>query len=88
MFGTIIFPLILIITKAPILFGWAKPVPVNPFNLRNPRRHHLYVSMAGIVSNLILAVIFTILYGFYINIFSPSSVSAFEEAPYRRSRST
>lgn len=74
-FGTIIFPLILIITKAPILFGWAKPVPVNPFNLRNPRRHHLYVSMAGIISNLVLAVVFTFLYGFYINIFTPSSMN-------------
>ncbi len=72
MFGTIIFPLILIVTKAPILFGWAKPVPVNPYNLREPRRHHMYVSMAGIVANLILALICTFFYGFYVNIFSPT----------------
>lgn len=71
--GTIIFPLLLIITHAPILFGWAKPVPVNPLNLRNPRRHHLYVSMAGIVANLIFAVVCTFCYGFYINIFNPST---------------
>jgi Zn-dependent protease len=71
-FGTIIFPLILFVTKAPILFGWAKPVPVNPYNLRNPGRHHMYVSMAGIVSNLILALLCTLFYGFYVNIFNPA----------------
>ena len=74
LFGTIIFPFILIITKAPILFGWAKPVPVNPYNLRNPRRHHLYVSMAGIISNLVLACACTIIYGFYINSFQPNAM--------------
>lgn len=73
-FGTILFPLLLIITKAPILFGWAKPVPVNPYNLREPRRHHLYVSMAGIIANLCLAFIFTLLYGMYINVFRPESM--------------
>ena len=71
-FGTIIFPLILIVTNAPILFGWAKPVPINPYNLRKQERHHLYVSLAGIVANLTLAVICTLFYGFYIKIFSSS----------------
>jgi Zn-dependent protease len=71
-FGSIIFPLILLITKSPFLIGWAKPVPVNPLNLRNPSRHHLYVSLAGIVANLMLAVICTLLYGIYINIINPS----------------
>jgi Zn-dependent protease len=75
LFGTIIFPLILVVTKAPILFGWAKPVPVNPYNLRNPRRHHMYVSMAGIIANLILAVACTFVYGFYVNVFSPNSTN-------------
>ena len=75
LFGTVIFPLILLITKAPILFGWAKPVPVNPYNLRDPRRHHMYVSMAGIIANLIIAVACTFVYGFYVNVFSPSSTT-------------
>jgi len=38
-------------------FGWAKPVPVNPYNLRNVRRDDLWISAAGPISNLILALI-------------------------------
>ncbi len=74
--GSVLFPLILIITKAPVLFGWAKPVPVNPYRMRNPDRHHLYVSLAGISANLALAVICTILCGFYFQLFSAGSRDA------------
>jgi Zn-dependent protease len=38
------------------MIGWAKPVPVNPYNLRNPRRDDILVTMAGPAMNLILAV--------------------------------
>jgi Zn-dependent protease len=38
-------------------FGWAKPVPVNPYNLRNPKRDMLWISAAGPLSNMILALI-------------------------------
>ncbi|MCK4644723.1 MAG: site-2 protease family protein [Candidatus Aminicenantes bacterium] len=55
--GTIIFPLILIVMRAPFLFGYAKPVPVNPLNLRNPKRDNLLISAAGPLSNLAVAVI-------------------------------
>ena len=54
--GTILLPLILIIMGAPP-FGWAKPVPVNPLNLRNPRRDNLLISAAGPLSNFIVAFI-------------------------------
>ena len=54
--GTILLPVILIIMGAPP-FGWAKPVPVNPFNLRNPRRDNLLISAAGPLSNLSVALI-------------------------------
>jgi Zn-dependent protease len=54
--GTIIFPFILIMMGAPP-FGWAKPVPVNPLNLRNPRRDNLWISAAGPASNLSVAAI-------------------------------
>jgi Zn-dependent protease len=57
LFGTIVFPAILLITSAPILIGWAKPVPVNPRNFRNPRRGFWQVSISGPGSNLLLAVI-------------------------------
>jgi Zn-dependent protease len=52
--GTIVLPLILVIVGAPP-FGWAKPVPVNPYNLRNPRRDNLWISAAGPASNLTVA---------------------------------
>ncbi len=54
--GTILLPVMLIIMGAPP-FGWAKPVPVNPFNLRNPRRDNLLISAAGPVSNFSVALI-------------------------------
>jgi Zn-dependent protease len=63
LFGTILFPLVLLLTNAPFLIGWAKPVPVNPYNFRNPSRDHLYVSLAGVSTNLLLAVSCTILLG-------------------------
>ena len=53
-FGTVWFPLILVLLRFPA-FGWAKPVQVNPFNLRNPRRDGLWISLAGPASNLAAA---------------------------------
>jgi Zn-dependent protease len=61
LFGTIVFPLILIVSGSPFLIGWAKPVPVNPAYFRNPSRDHLYVSLAGACTNLLLALACTIL---------------------------
>jgi Zn-dependent protease len=54
-FGTVLLPLILALSGAG-MFGWAKPVPVNPARLRNPRQHSLLVSLAGPVTNIALAV--------------------------------
>jgi Zn-dependent protease len=56
--GTVLLPLILVILPPHRPFGWAKPVPVNPFNLRNPRRDNLWISAAGPVSNLMAALVF------------------------------
>jgi Zn-dependent protease len=58
--GSVIVPLLLIALPGDFIFGWAKPVPVNPRNYRNYVRGDIRVSLAGIVSNLILAVIFTL----------------------------
>jgi Zn-dependent protease len=52
--GTILFPLIALVTGAPLL-GWAKPVPVNTRQLRHPRRDFVIVAAAGPASNLVLA---------------------------------
>ena len=53
--GTIVFPLIAMVSGAPLL-GWAKPVPVNIRYLRHPRRDYVLVAAAGPASNLVLAV--------------------------------
>ena len=52
-FGTILFPLIGLFSG--LMFGWAKPVPVNVSKLRNPARDHMIVAAAGPISNLLLA---------------------------------
>lgn len=57
--GTVILPLIMMITSIPFI-GWAKPVPVNPLNLRNPRRDNLWISAAGPISNMTAAVVFLV----------------------------
>lgn len=54
--GTILLPGLLILSGSPILFGWAKPVPVNPLNFSNLRKGELLVSAAGILANFGLAV--------------------------------
>jgi Zn-dependent protease len=45
-------------------FGWAKPVPVNPYNFDNPKRDMIYVGAAGPVSNILLALVFGFLFRF------------------------
>lgn len=61
LFGSIIFPLLLALIGAPV-FGWAKPVQVNPNNLRNPRKDHMWISAAGPVSNIITGIIGVIIF--------------------------
>ena len=55
-FMTIILPLLLFIANAPI-FGGAKPVPVNPRNYRNFKKGDIIVSLAGVVTNLVIAIL-------------------------------
>lgn len=57
-FGTIILPLMLIIFRSPFIIGWAKPVPINPFNLRDPKWGMLKVAIAGPSANFSIAIIF------------------------------
>jgi len=59
-FGSVILPLILVITNAPFLIGWAKPVPYNPENLRDKKKGTIWVASAGILANLAIAVFFSI----------------------------
>jgi Zn-dependent protease len=54
-FGTVILPALLLISPAPFIFGWAKPVPVAGHRLTRPRRDMVLVAAAGPVMNLLLA---------------------------------
>ena len=56
LFGTILLPIILYISGAPFLFGYAKPVPVNFSNLSHPKRDMIWVASAGPATNILLAI--------------------------------
>lgn len=57
-FGSVLLPAVLVITNSPILFGWAKPVPYNPYNLqRGGRFAESLVAAAGPATNALLAAI-------------------------------
>ncbi|MDP2956019.1 MAG: site-2 protease family protein [Longimicrobiales bacterium] len=58
--GSLLVPLALHFSGSGFLFGWARPVPVNPANYRDPKWGDIRVSLAGIVSNLILAFLATL----------------------------
>ena len=54
---SILLPLVLIFTGSPVIFGAAKPVPVDPFNLRNPKKDMALVSLAGPATNFLIAAV-------------------------------
>ena len=55
--GSVVLPIVLVLTNSPIFFGWAKPVPYNPYNLRPGRFSEAIVAAAGPFSNLAIAII-------------------------------
>ena len=59
--GSIILPGMLLLTGAPFLFGWAKPVPVDGSRLRHPHNDQVKVALAGPASNILLALAFALL---------------------------
>lgn len=67
--GTLIIPLISFMMGG-VLFGWAKPVPYNPYNLKNPRTGSVFIALAGPATNILLALIFALLY----HLFSPLTI--------------
>lgn len=72
--GSILIPALLVISGSPILFGWAKPVPYNPYNLKNQRWGEALVAVAGSATNLFLALIFglSVRYGTLLGLSSPA----------------
>jgi Zn-dependent protease len=71
-FGTILLPGLLLVMRSPILFGYAKPVPVNFQALRNPRRDSILVAAAGPAMNFALAILAA--FAFHILIYVPDAV--------------
>ena len=72
--GSILVPLSLfILTQGQVVFGWAKPVPVNPYNFNNPKKDEAFVSLAGPLSNIIIAIVL----GFILRFFPTISISSF-----------
>lgn len=61
--GSLVVPLLLFFTNAGVMFGWARPVPVNPYNLRG-KYGEAIVAVAGPLSNIALAVFFGLLVRF------------------------
>jgi Zn-dependent protease len=59
-FGTVILPIMLLVMSSPFMFGWAKPVPVDLRNLKDPKTDEYWISLAGPLSNFALAAIFGI----------------------------
>lgn len=59
--GTLIIPALMLMTFSGFVFGWAKPVPVDPRHFRKPRQAMMMVSLAGPVSNLLMAIAWALL---------------------------
>jgi len=70
--GTIFVPMLCYVLHIPI-FGWAKPVPVNPLRLEKPRADMGKVAMAGPASNIMLSIVFLLIYKIVILVSSPVS---------------
>lgn len=68
LFGSILLPLLLILLNSNIIFGYAKPVPINPNYFRDFKKGLRYTSIAGPGTNLIIAFVVGSLYGFFIYI--------------------
>ncbi len=73
--GSVIIPALLVFSGSSILFGWAKPVPYNPYNLKNRRWGETFVAVAGSATNLLLAVIFGLIVRFGADALSPAALS-------------
>lgn len=60
--GSVIFPLLLLLSRTGFIFGWAKPVPISPNHFTDPRKGMMYVGLAGPGSNLLMAALGGVLY--------------------------
>ena len=63
--GTILLPLLLLATRSPVVFGWAKPVPVNFHSLGNPKKDMIWVGLAGPAANILFAILLSFILKFF-----------------------
>ncbi|MBI5732969.1 site-2 protease family protein [Candidatus Jorgensenbacteria bacterium] len=64
--GSVVLPLLMLVLNSGVVFGWAKPVPYNPMNLKRPERDGAIVAAVGPLSNLFIAFLFGMVYRFII----------------------
>ncbi len=82
--GSVILPILLYISHAGFLIGWAKPVPYNPYNLRNQRWGDAVVAVAGPLSNIAIALVFGLFlrFGFSSGLLSIENSGIFQITTY------
>lgn len=62
LYGSFLLPALLIFSGSPVVLGWAKPVPFDPRNLKNPAKGAALIALAGPVSNIALAILMAVFY--------------------------
>jgi Zn-dependent protease len=77
LFGSIILPLILVLSHSPVLLGWAKPVPFNPRYFRDPKRGIMIVGAAGPAMNFLAALVSAVLFRLVGQAFQPLALFLF-----------
>ena len=65
--GSVLLPLAMILSGTGMVFGWAKPVVYNPYNLKNKRSGEFLIALAGPLSNISIAVIFSLIIRFVLS---------------------
>jgi len=75
-FGSVILPLLLVLSNVPIIIGWAKPVPVNPYNFRDQKWGEFKVALSGPGTNFAIALIFGLIIRFFYE-FLPANLIGF-----------
>jgi Zn-dependent protease len=83
--GSIILPGILLWQQAGVVFGWAKPVPVNPGNFQDPKKDHMRVSFAGPAVNLMVCMVCFVILGslmLFVRLLWPETLSLDLATPY------
>jgi Zn-dependent protease len=71
LYGTVLVPLLLLLFRSPFIFGWAKPVMFDPYNLKNPRKDGALIALSGPFANILLALLISAILYIISNPFSP-----------------